>query len=205
MSGTNSFLVLGALVLLSLLSLSANRAMISSYANLLETQAMIATIAEAENLIQEISSKSFDQAIAVEQSSAGKSSGGASSSGGGPPEDKGQSQGGGPSEGEGPPFIPPGWLKRKKPADFTPPGLLGKEQGEEYPFFNDVDDYHGLQKKHDHPVFGSIELSVTVQYVDPNNTATISSDKQSLVKKVEVKAFNKGLEDTLKLYHAIYQ
>ncbi|MCI0706933.1 MAG: hypothetical protein L0Y80_05530 [Ignavibacteriae bacterium] len=182
MSGTNSFLILGALVLLSLLSLSANRTMLSSYANLLETQAMIATIAEAENLIQEISSKAFDEAVSDIPTSSGSL-----------------------FTGKGAKKVPPGWSKGKKASDFTPPGLIGKEKGEEYPNFNDVDDYKGLEITSNHPVFGTINVTVDVFYVDPNNTTIISTSKQTLVKKVEVKAFAPGLQDTLKLYHVFYQ
>jgi hypothetical protein len=183
MSTGQTLLALGALTLLSLLTLSANRAITNSYSNMLETQAMTAAIAEAVNLLEEIGAKSFDQAIATDTTA---------TQGG-----KGKGKGGGP----------PPWAQGtgKKPSDFTPPGLLGKETGEQYPKFNDIDDFNSLSIQKANPLLvDSLRLGVKVVYVNPAN-AEQQATVQTTAKKVQVSVFTTGMQDTLKLVRVFYQ
>jgi hypothetical protein len=178
MSGSQTLLTIAALVLLSVITLSINRAIISSYSTMLETQTMIAAVAEAENLLQTIESKPFDQVLSsqptVPQTAPGKRK-----------------------------ALPPGIAK--KPADFTPPGLLGRETGERYPFFNDVDDYNGLSISAWNPTFhDSLRIRVTVEYIDPNNP-TVASSVPTTAKKIRLGVYMQGMTDTLRLEHVVYQ
>ncbi len=181
MSGSQSLLAIGALTLLSTLTLTINRSIVSSFSTMLETQTMIAAIAEAENLLQIIQSKPFDQALAIQ-----------------PPADPG---------GAGPPrkrkSLPPGIAK--KPSDFTPPGLLGREVSERYPFFNDVDDYNGLALNVWTPLSkDSLQLTVNVEYVDPKAPHQPST-VQTTAKRISLQVFMEGMSDTLRIQHIVFQ
>lgn len=183
--GSQSLLTLGGLTLVAVLTLAANRAIIGTYSNMLETQAMIASIAEAENLLEEVEAKAFDNvlAIAATDSSAW-----------------GEQPGGGKGKPKG---LPPGIAK--KPSDFTPPGLLGRDANEQYPFFNDIDDFHGLQLRSWNPLFkDSLNVQVRVQYVNPQKTGQTETT-QTTAKKVEVRVFTEGMQDTLAVSRVFYQ
>lgn len=171
--GTQMLLTIGALALLSVLALSVNRAIVSHQSNALQTQAMLAAFAEAENILEEIGTKSFDQAVAPKT---GPRKGGTSRKG-----------------------PPPG----KGPKDFTPPGLLKKETGEEYPRLNDIDDFNGLKKKGWNPVFGNVDVAVEVRYVAPSETGQISSISTT-AKRVDVQVYTQGMEDTLRVRRVFY-
>lgn len=180
MSGSQSLLAIGALTLLSTLTLTINRAIVSSFSTMLETQTMIAAIAEAENLLQTMQSKPFDQVLATQPPDSGL------------PGPRGKRK-----------SLPPGIAK--KPSDFTPPGLLGREAGERYPFFNDLDDYNGLTLSTWNPLFkDSLTLRVNVEYVDtkaPGRPATV----QTNAKRISLRVFTEGMTDTLRLQRVVYQ
>ncbi len=177
MSGSQTLLSLGSLTLLSFLTLAANRAILTSYSNMLQTQAMIAAITQAENILEEIESKKFDNAFVEQQT--------------------------GEQRGPRRRRMPPGLAK--KPSDFTPPGLLGKEQGERYPWLNDVDDYNGLQISTWNPVFhDSLSVRISVYYVDPRQPVEPTTT-QTTAKKVEVHVYAPAMQDTLKVQRVIYQ
>ncbi|MEX2088142.1 MAG: hypothetical protein WEB62_00155 [Bacteroidota bacterium] len=183
--GSQSLLTLGGLTLVAVLTLAANRAILGTYSNMLETQAMIASIAEAENLLEEIQAKAFDNALAIAGSDSFA---------------PGQQPGGGKGKPKG---LPPGIAK--KPADFTPPGLLGRDSNEWYPFFNDIDDFHGLQKRSWNPLFkDSLDIKIRVEYVNPKKTGQAATT-QTTAKKVEVKVFTEGMQDTLAVSRVFYQ
>jgi len=181
MSGSQSLLAIGALTLLSTLTLAINRSIVTSFSTMLETQTMIAATAEAENLLQTIQSKPFDQTLATQ-----------------PPADPGT---------PGPPgkrkSLPPGIAK--KPSDFTPPGLLGREVGERFPFFNDVDDYNGLALSVWTPLSrDSLQLKVNVEYVDPKAPDQPSA-VQTTAKRIRVQVFLEGMSDTLRIQQIVFQ
>lgn len=173
--GSQMLLTVGALALLSVLALSVNRAIVSHQTSALQTQAMLAALAEAENILEEVASKSFDEAVAPKPSAKGG---------------KGVNARKGPPPGVG-------------PKNFTPPGLLRKETSEEYPNFNDIDDFHGLKKKNKNPVFGDVDVSVDVFYVSPSNTDEISF-LSTTAKRVDVHVFTRGMEDTLTVRRVFY-
>jgi hypothetical protein len=177
--GSQSLLTLGGLTLVAFLTLAANRAILGTYSNMLETQAMIASIAEAENLLEEVQARTFDQAVAkkVKESAATK---GKSSKG-----------------------LPPGIAM--KPSDFTPPGLLGRDPNEVYPFFDDIDDFNGFTKRSWNPLFkDSLDIFVRVEYVNPKKTGERALT-QTGAKRVEVSVFTEGMQDTLKVSRVFYQ
>lgn len=173
--GSQMLLTIGALALLSVLALSVNRAIVSHQASALQTQAMLAALAEAENILEEIATKSFDEVTVPKPPGPG---------GKGAPPRKG------PPPGVG-------------PKDFTPPGLLKKETGEEYPNFNDIDDFNGLRKKAKNAVFGDVDVSIGVTYVLPSKTNEISPLTTN-AKRVDVHVYTRGMEDTLKVRRVFY-
>jgi hypothetical protein len=179
MSGSNTLLTLGALVLLSALTLTANRSILTSYSDVVKTQATMAAVSQAQSLMEEISSKAFDEALVGQSASSGSKFKG------------------------GPPKTPPGWSKGKKPKDFTPPGLLKKEANELYP--DDVDDYNGVDQTVAHPVAGQVNIKVNVAYVNPEQTDEVSQFTQTPAKKVEMRVFTKGMQDTLKIVRVFRQ
>jgi hypothetical protein len=70
-------------------------------------------------------------------------------------------------------------------ATLTPTGSLGKEGGETYPYFDDVDDYNNFSKDADAPHAESYHIAVKVYYVsetDPN----VTSSTQTFDKRVDV-------------------
>jgi len=64
MSTAQTLLTIGALVLLTLLSLNAHRAIYFTNVSQLETRILVVATCEAENILQEIEKKWFDQVIA---------------------------------------------------------------------------------------------------------------------------------------------
>ncbi|GEM_PF-366470 len=177
--GSQSLLTLGGLTLVAFLTLAANRAILSTYSNMLETQAMIAAIAEAENLLEEVQARTFDQVVAKKAGEVAA------------------------TKGKSPKGLPPGIAM--KPSNFTPPGLLGRDTSEVYPFFNDIDDFHGLHKRSWNPLFkDSLDIRVQVAYVNPKKTGQAVSI-QTGAKKVEVAVFTEGMQDTLKVSRVFYQ
>jgi hypothetical protein len=171
--GSQTILTIGALALLSVFAISVNHSIILFQTATFESRVTIAAVAEAKNLLEEIGSKSFDQATVPP-----------------PPEGKKVKR-------KGP---PPG----KGPADFTPPGLLKKEAGEEYPFFNDIDDYNGFMENKANPTFGAVAMKVAVVYVDPSrsNDETIVATS---AKRVDIWLTVGSLKDTIRIRKVFYQ
>lgn len=171
--GSQTILTIGALALLSVFAIAVNRSIIQHQTATLESRVTITAVSEANNLLAEIGSKSFDQATIPPASSGNK------------------------AKRRGP---PPG----KGPADFTPPGLLKKEAGEEYPFFNDIDDYNGFSENVVNRTFGSIRRNVSVVYVDPQKPeqeATIATT----AKRVEIRLVVGSIKDTITIRKVFYQ
>ena len=65
MISVQSIMSLFALVLLSKVTLSTNHSIIDSFKNMLEIQGRVSALAEANNLLDEISSKDYDQTKGV--------------------------------------------------------------------------------------------------------------------------------------------
>lgn len=171
--GTQTILTIGALALLSVFAISVNRSILTYQTATLESRATIIAVAEAKNLLEEIGSKSFDQATVP------------------PPQGSKKNQRKGPPPGKG-------------PADFTPPGLLKKEAGEEYPFFNDIDDYNGFSENKANMTFGGIAMNVAVVYVDPARPGDVAA-AATTAKRVDIRLVVGSAKDTIKIRQVFYQ
>ena len=71
------------------------------------------------------------------------------------------------------------------PASLTPAGSLGPGGGENYPFFNDIDDFNGFERDVSAPHAENYEVTCEVFYVEKDNPDAISST-QTFYKKVKV-------------------
>ena len=71
------------------------------------------------------------------------------------------------------------------PASLTPVDSLGKDPGEVYPYFNDVDDFNNFRDTISAPYFESYYISCVVQYVNGNDPDETSST-QTFYKKATV-------------------
>jgi hypothetical protein len=70
-------------------------------------------------------------------------------------------------------------------ATLTPTASLGKDAGETYPYFDDVDDYNNFARDADAPHAEKYHIAVKVYYVsetDPN----VTSSTQTFDKRVDV-------------------
>ena len=83
------------------------------------------------------------------------------------------------------------------PDCFTAPDSLGTEDNEDYPSFDDVDDYNNLIKVVSTPV-GNCSLVVKVGYVDSVNVDEWVQEK-SFYKKMEVEVYNNFIPEPVKL------
>jgi hypothetical protein len=79
------------------------------------------------------------------------------------------------------------------PAQLTPAGNLGSETGEYYPNFDDLDDYGDLSVT-DTTAFPSINVTGSVDYVDPSNPET-PSGIQTFVKRLQITITSSFLVD----------
>ena len=66
--GGQTLMAIGALTLLSLMTLAANRTLLSSYDNQLQSSTTLVEVTVARNLLDEIQSKAFDEAITADSS-----------------------------------------------------------------------------------------------------------------------------------------
>lgn len=150
MAGIQSFLVIGAMLILALVSLRFNTNVLQNSIVEIENKVYLASFSLADDLIEEIKQKAFDektvdfQAIAVNQ--------------------------------------------------LTAHGSLGKETGEVWPNFDDVDDYKGYSKSISLPHAEGYTVTCEVNYVnsDGDNLTT-----QSFFKKVTVTVTSKYLSHDL--------
>ena len=80
----------------------------------------------------------------------------------------------------------------------TPVGSLGKETGEAYPYFDDIDDYNNYSRDADAPHAESYHISAVVYYVsetDPDSKST----NQTFHKRVDVTVSSPYLNNNVKL------
>lgn len=83
---------------------------------------------------------------------------------------------------------------------FTAPGGLGHNSSENYPNFNDFDDYHRFTTSVMTPRAGAFSVSCLVDYVDPNlpdRTSTI----RTRTKRLRVTVDSEFLDDPLNLVY----
>jgi hypothetical protein len=142
--GSQSMLSLGALLIFALLSLQFNSSVLGNSTTEIEDKVYLTAFSLADDLIEEIKEKAFDektidfQAIAANQ--------------------------------------------------LTSPGNLTYESGENWPDFDDIDDYNGYKKLVDLPHAEGYNLSCTVNYVDSDGNDITT---QSYFKKVTITVTSK--------------
>ena len=82
--------------------------------------------------------------------------------------------------------------------DLTLPDSLGVDDGDEYPNFNDVDDYNGFTKTDSTLPSAVFHLSCTVNYVN-QSTPDIISYTRTWTKKISVIVTSQSMSDTVRL------
>ena len=83
-------------------------------------------------------------------------------------------------------------------ADLTAPGSLGKAPWEVYPFFNDFDDYNGLNIIDSTKSSAMFNIQCKVDYINPANPE-VPSGIRTWHKKITVTVTSKSMEDTLRM------
>lgn len=83
---------------------------------------------------------------------------------------------------------------------FTPAASLGPEYGENYNYFDDVDDYNNYSGVVATPRMGNCSVNISVNYVNQEQPDIISQ-VQTCTKRIEAKVYNVILPDTLRLYY----
>ncbi|MBN2208195.1 MAG: hypothetical protein JW759_02705 [Candidatus Coatesbacteria bacterium] len=79
------------------------------------------------------------------------------------------------------------------PGSFTSPGGLGPKSGENYPNFNDVDDFNGYSATVS-TTRADFNVSITVKYCDESGNA---SANRTFFKKMEVTASNPSIPTSI--------
>ena len=154
MSNIQSMLAIGSLFLLSMVSLNFNSALLHSNTVEIENKVYLTAFSLADDLIEEIKQKAFDEKTLV--------------------------------------------FPTVNRSTLTPAGSLGKESGEVYPYFNDVDDYNNYSRDADAPHAESYHISAEVYYVsetDPDSKST----NQTFHKRVDVTVSSPYLNNNVKL------
>ena len=139
MSGIQSLLAIGAVLLFGLVSLRFNSTVVQNISIEVENKVYLTAFSLADDMIEEIKQKAFDERTID--------------------------------------FITPNASQLTLP--------LGKETGEAWPNFNDVDDYEDYHKQVGLPYLETYDINVHVFYVEKDDPDTESST-QTFYKKVEV-------------------
>ena len=158
MGNSQMILIVGAIVLLSVLSINANRSILTSTETTVNSEAILAATAMANELMNEICTKAYDEASVTS-------------------------------------LI----TETNIPNSFTSSQYLGPD-GENYPAFDDIDDFNGYSRVTPSPRTGNFSSQVTVDYVNINNPDVAVAMKTRL-KRIEVAVTNTTLLDTLRLYY----
>ena len=83
-------------------------------------------------------------------------------------------------------------------ARLTPAGRLGPGNWENYPFYNDIDDFNGFERDVSAPHAENYEVICEVYYVDKDNPDAVSS-AQTFYKKVTVTVDSPYLRNPVQL------
>lgn len=83
-------------------------------------------------------------------------------------------------------------------SDLTLPDSLGLDDGDEYPNFNDVDDYNGYTKVDSTLPSAVFHISCSVNYVN-QLTPDITSYTRTWTKKISVMVTSPSMSDTVRL------
>jgi len=82
--------------------------------------------------------------------------------------------------------------------DLTKVDSLGRDPGEVYPNFNDIDDYNGYTKEDSTMPSAVFDISCSVVYVKENNL-DVASTSRTWDKKITVTVSSKSMEDTVSI------
>ncbi len=154
MSMFQSFLATGAMIMLALLSLNFNSAVLSTNTSDFQNQVYLTSFSLAQNVLEEIKEKSFDQTT-IE-------------------------------------------FPTSNPASLTPTASLGRDSGEVYPYFNDVDDFNDYKDTVKAPYFETYYISCVVEYVQENDPDEVSI-AQTFYKKAIVTVTSPFIDHSISL------
>ena len=149
-----SFLAMGAMMMLALLSLNFNSAVLNTNTSDFQNQVYLTSFSLAQNVLEEIKEKSFDQTTIQ--------------------------------------------FPTSNPASLTPVASLGRDSGEAYPYFNDVDDFNDYKDTVAAPYFETYYISCVVEYVDGNDPDVVSST-QTFYKKAIVTVTSPFIKNSITL------
>jgi hypothetical protein len=144
MSGIQSLLAIGAVLLFGLVSLRFNSAVIQNISLEVQNKVYLTAFSLADDVIEEIKQKAFDECTAD------------------------------------------GKLKVVALSSLTDPALLGKESGENWPDFNDIDDYNKYPKSVGLPYLEGFNVFTTVRYANPTDFSDTTYTSRSFFKRVDV-------------------
>ena len=155
--------VLGALMLLSMVSLGINTMLVSKTTVMLEAEASLSAISLAQTMIDEIQTKAYDAATVtakVYDTSDLTASGGL-----------------GPNGITETPNVPQ--------PDVSSPFKSVK-------YYNDVDDYNLYRRRASTPILGNFDILDSIYYVKESNPST-KSTSQTFFKKIVVKITHRNM------------
>jgi hypothetical protein len=153
-NGVQSMLSIGALIIFSLISLRFDSAVLQNVGVEVENKVYLTAFSLADDLLEEIKQKAFDQQTVV--------------------------------------------FKAITPDALTPAGNLGKESGEVWPNFNDIDDYNNYTKPVSLPHAENYTVTCQINYVQEANQDQIST-LQTYYKRVELTVDSPYLKHNLRL------
>ena len=154
MSNLHSFLSLGALLLISLISLRFNSSVLENSNIETENKVYLTAFSLANDLIEEMKNKAFDAATVK--------------------------------------------FPTTDPSLLTSPYSLGHASNEEYPYYNDIDDYNNFYQTIDAPHAENYEIRCSVYYVSEYNTE-YKVMTQTFYKRADVTVASPYLTNTIRL------
>lgn len=153
-NNVQSLLSIGALMIFSLVSLRFDTSVLQNVEVEVENKVYLTAFSLADDLIEEIKQKAFDNSTVV--------------------------------------------FKSITPSQLTSPNSLGKESGEIWPNFNDVDDYNNYSKPVSLPHAEKYTVTSKVSYVQEADPDQISS-VQTYFKRIDVNVSSPYLKHDVKL------
>lgn len=153
-NSVQSMLSLGALMIFALISLRFDSAVLQNVEVEVENKVYLTAFSLADDLLEEIKQKAFDNNTVV--------------------------------------------FKSITPSALTPAASLGKESGEVWPNFNDIDDYNNYSKPVSLPHAEKYKVTSLINYVQANNQDLVCTT-QTYFKRVEIYVDSPYLRHQIKL------
>lgn len=157
MSGIQSLLSIGAVLLFGLVSLRFNSAVVQNISLEVENKVYLTAFSLADDMIEEIKQKAFDE------------------------------------------WTSDGKLKVVALTSLTEHSALGKESGEIWPDFNDIDDYNNYPKTVGLPYLEHFNVYTTVRYANPDDFSDTTYTSRSFFKRVDVTVTSEYLPTPVRL------